>query len=498
MSRFLSTTAISTLMLCGVAVAQEADTETKDVEEFVEPSAEAPAAVSELDQDALDKVDDAETLNEIVLKATTGDGEGQIVTDEDGERRQVTADASTTPDMPEQEDGNWGDKDKKKDWEKKKTASNAEKDWSDKDMDEKRTASSQPMDRDVFDYTTTVRLRSDALNAARIIGEDIDGTDGEEIADLEDLIINADGQVTEAVVKAGGVLGLGEKTYVVAFDQLRFMADDDDEGELDIAMPADKESVEALARWDADEFAIGEDGFTLASELQDAELAVPGSDEIAEVEDIMMTASGKIRAVIIDFDDLMLALPYDTISVTEGDAEDDAGYRISLSADEFSMLPNYEFEPSNFLERTGDAIENAVEKTGDAIERGATEVRDAGAAALNRTEEEAEEAAAEVDAEMDEAEAEAAEAARDVKRETEELERDVENAAAATTAEARETANEAEAEVRETAEEAENAAENAASEVEEEAEEAEEDVEQAAEEVEEEVEEETSEEPYRR
>ncbi len=58
--------------------------------------------------------------------------------------------------------------------------------------------------------------------ASKIVGASVYNDQHNSIGDIDDLIIDQSGKVTEAVVSVGGFLGIGTKLVGVPFDQLRF------------------------------------------------------------------------------------------------------------------------------------------------------------------------------------------------------------------------------------------------------------------------------------
>ncbi|GEM_PF-2985516 len=160
-------------------------------------------------------------------------------------------------------------------------------------------------------------------SAEEILGKFVYNTAGEEIASVDDIIINDSGQATMVIVSEGGFMGLGEK--LAAFDY-NLVTRRDPDG--DVIMPLDKQ---ALAR--AIEFsyeADPDDATTLVmpatsyrlSEILDAELIDPLGSEVAEVEDATL-AEGLVEYIVFDLEDTtgieddMIAMPYDDLAKTE-------------------------------------------------------------------------------------------------------------------------------------------------------------------------------------
>jgi ElaB/YqjD/DUF883 family membrane-anchored ribosome-binding protein len=69
----------------------------------------------------------------------------------------------------------------------------------------------------------------------RLIGAKVKGPDGKIVGDIEDLIINNDGQVIGVIMGVGGFLGVGEKKVAVSLKSLGIEVTD---GKMDVTVPA--------------------------------------------------------------------------------------------------------------------------------------------------------------------------------------------------------------------------------------------------------------------
>ncbi|MSU89050.1 hypothetical protein GE300_05340 [Rhodobacteraceae bacterium 2CG4] len=70
------------------------------------------------------------------------------------------------------------------------------------------------------------------INTEELTGKPVYSSDDERVGEIGELILDANGQVTEVIIDVGGFLGLGEKPVAVAFEDLRF----ETEAEADTAM----------------------------------------------------------------------------------------------------------------------------------------------------------------------------------------------------------------------------------------------------------------------
>ncbi|WP_316356128.1 PRC-barrel domain-containing protein [Devosia sp.] len=190
----------------------------------------------------------------------------------------------------------------------------------------------------------------------RLIGQPVyssAGDDAEEIGNIDDIVFDENGQIKAVVIAVGGFLGIGEKAVAVDFQQLEFTlaADNterwvlpttadaltaapdfvwsDDEpvdadevdanadavdAETDAMAPADPAAPAAPAADNA--MAPAADGAApmaregyepleaealTAENLTDATVVGPDGEDIAEVEDLLLTQDGKIDAMLVDF-----------------------------------------------------------------------------------------------------------------------------------------------------------------------------------------------------
>ena len=67
------------------------------------------------------------------------------------------------------------------------------------------------------------RDRSGVLKASDLIGTKVQGTDGKNLGNIKDLVINPeDGDIQYAVLDFGGFVGIGDKYFAVPWEALHF------------------------------------------------------------------------------------------------------------------------------------------------------------------------------------------------------------------------------------------------------------------------------------
>lgn len=93
-------------------------------------------------------------------------------------------------------------------------------------------------------------IKADGHLASNLIGETVyngTGDDAENIGDVNDLVIGADGGVDSVVIGVGGFLGIGEKNVAFDYDKIDWAEKD---GDRWLVVAGTKEELEALPAFD--------------------------------------------------------------------------------------------------------------------------------------------------------------------------------------------------------------------------------------------------------
>lgn len=89
--------------------------------------------------------------------------------------------------------------------------------------------------------------------ASNLTGEPVQNGDGEDLADIEDFVIDEGGQITHVIVSFGGFLGLGDKEVMLPWDQLQITTDPDDPDDHVAMLSMTKDEIEALPEFKTQE-----------------------------------------------------------------------------------------------------------------------------------------------------------------------------------------------------------------------------------------------------
>jgi sporulation protein YlmC with PRC-barrel domain len=84
-----------------------------------------------------------------------------------------------------------------------------------------------------------------ATEVERLIGKDVYGMSGNDVGEIENLLIDPNGRVQAAIIEFGGFLGIGDNEVAVPWDQLKITADR-------VMINMSEEQIRAQPRWTRD------------------------------------------------------------------------------------------------------------------------------------------------------------------------------------------------------------------------------------------------------
>ena len=87
------------------------------------------------------------------------------------------------------------------------------------------------------------------LQATQLLDADVTNRQDEEIGEVVELILSADGRVEEVVLSVGGFLGMGERLVALPFADVEIVFEDPsdpEEGDVNVVVDATRETLEAM------------------------------------------------------------------------------------------------------------------------------------------------------------------------------------------------------------------------------------------------------------
>lgn len=196
--------------------------------------------------------------------------------------------------------------------------------------------------------SSSAQVQARDVRASKLIGKEVENAQGENMGEIQDLIIDPVAQrVHYAVLSFGGVLGMGEKLF--AFPVSAFKASSDKD-ELVLNVPKDRlknapgfdkkdwpDMSSNRYRGEVDKYFKSEratpvkSGARLmrASELIGKNVNDRAGKDAGEIEDLVVSmTNGQVRYVVLDFDkawspdDKMVALPLKALTFPREKGED--------------------------------------------------------------------------------------------------------------------------------------------------------------------------------
>jgi len=243
------------------------------------------------------------------------------------------------------------------------TAQNTQGDMADdnelvEDTEALGDVSDHPGATDGAENMGAVFLAENELSAEEMMGAKVIGSTGEDIATVDDLLINADGEVESFIFKSGDFLDVtGEKVHL-PYDEVDIMMAADQEPRFSVSMT--EEAIQNVAEFEQD----GLNDYRLASEMIGTTASFMNSDQDARIRDIVVDDGGTVQyAVISDpLGDDLRQLKFDRIEVEQGDG---GGIVINASKADMETMPMFSYEQETETSYDSDSMDSDVEDDSD-------------------------------------------------------------------------------------------------------------------------------------
>lgn len=225
-----------------------------------------------------------------------------------------------------------------------------------------------------------VYMPAASLSAKELIGEGVDGQDGEEIATVDDIVIGADGRAERLVFTSGEFLGLGGKKGALDFRAVDIAVDRDNEPDVSVSISED--GIEAVAEFVNDQ----RNDYSLASELLGAQVDLqPGGDKTEDVviNDIIFDGEGNVEHLIVQKSAIAsigagekYAVAYNDLQVEQGDG----GLLLAMTETELDAAPTFattRADAEKAWDKTKDKARDAADDMEDAADEAGDDIEDA-------------------------------------------------------------------------------------------------------------------------
>lgn len=232
-----------------------------------------------------------------------------------------------------------------------------------------------PAEEPAYETASVLTLPAASMSAKELLGEDVEGANGDTIARVDDVVIGADGRAQSIVVSSGEFLGLGGKKGALDFKAVDIAVMRDNDPDVSVSMTED--AIEAVAEFVAEE----QNDYSLASEILGAEAdLLPGGDDTENVvvNDIIFDPDGAVEYLIVQKSVIgaigagdKYAVAYSDLTVEQGDG----GLVLAMTETELDAAPKFDMSRADINEaweetkaKTKDAADKAGEKIEDAVD----------------------------------------------------------------------------------------------------------------------------------
>ncbi|MCI2393727.1 PRC-barrel domain-containing protein [Aliiroseovarius sediminis] len=208
----------------------------------------------------------------------------------------------------------------------------------------------------------------------------------DDIGEINDVIMNRDGDVQAVLVDIGGFLGIGENQVAVKMDAIRFVSDSstmDDEADYFLVMNAPRSALEEAPGYgsmdnstddanmsDADVAPVADqsevtpdttrapivrEGYMAMEEtdltaetLTGARVYDTNDEDIGEVSELLLTDDGKVKSAVVDVGGFLgigekpVALEMSKIDILRSDDGSDVRVYVPMTKEELEGMPNYD------------------------------------------------------------------------------------------------------------------------------------------------------------
>ncbi len=212
-------------------------------------------------------------------------------------------------------------------------------------------------------------------------------TDWNDVGEVNDILISADGEVRAVILDIGGFLGMGETTIAVDMTQLNFLHDQNDPNDVFIAMKGAQAALENAPRFERAQMndaamtndqtaasstldggtpstdpaqtswqrpAIERDGYQpveivdlTAENIVGANVYGVNDESIGEVKDLVLTQDGKVQEAILDIGGFLgmgehrIAVSYDEMQIIRAADGSDLRVYVSATKEQLEQRPEY-------------------------------------------------------------------------------------------------------------------------------------------------------------
>lgn len=215
-----------------------------------------------------------------------------------------------------------------------------------------------------------------------LIGKNVESTSGEDLGEINDIVVRPGSASSYAVLSFGGWLGIGDKLFAMPWTALKQVDVDPDEigGEQKLVLPIEKSRLKsapgfdqsqwpsmANAEWSRDVDAFYKDSAHpksdmpveagarkslltwRLSELEGTEVRTPGGDDLGEIHGLAIDSNGRVNYAVLSvggflgMGERLVPVPWDALKFSmAGDDGDEKVITLSATKEQLAKAPEFE------------------------------------------------------------------------------------------------------------------------------------------------------------
>ncbi len=161
-----------------------------------------------------------------------------------------------------------------------------------------KDAMQKPDGADVVQLTAwDVEPLYQGLRAEQIMDATAYGLNGDELGEVENIIVGPDGKIRSLVIEAGGFWDIGDTHVAVPWNQVNFS----DDGER-VTVPLEEDNLPGFSLFDNDEEVPAGPREWKVSELLDDTVELSDVPRYGVVDDVIFDRAGQLQAVLVNRD----------------------------------------------------------------------------------------------------------------------------------------------------------------------------------------------------
>lgn len=181
---------------------------------------------------------------------------------------------------------------------------------------------------------------------SKFMGVSVDNFAKEKIGDINELLIDKNGNVAYTIIGVGGFLGVGERHAAMSFSSLQLTRDTD--GKPLVRVNVTKDQLKSMPEWKwqpaSTEWRV--------NKLIGAKVSNSADENIGDINDLLINKDGKVTAAVIGvggylgINERNAAISFSALKLTR-DANNDPVVHVNVTKDQLKAAPEWTWQAAS-------------------------------------------------------------------------------------------------------------------------------------------------------